>query len=85
MNPRSLLARLQFNRNNVAFRDLERLAVALGFRLARTAGSHRIYVHTTHAGAQLNLQPSGREAKPYQIKQLLQLVEEYHLTLDPSE
>ncbi|MFN0012759.1 MAG: type II toxin-antitoxin system HicA family toxin [Phycisphaerales bacterium] len=85
MRPRSLLARIQFNRHNVRFRDLVRLAEALGFVHARTAGSHRIYIHPVHTGAELNLQPHGLDAKPYQVKQLLDLVEEYNLLLDKAD
>jgi predicted RNA binding protein YcfA (HicA-like mRNA interferase family) len=29
----------------VSFRDLQRLLVALGFRLGRISGSHHIYLH----------------------------------------
>jgi hypothetical protein len=42
--------------------------------------SHRIHIlrRCTHGGARLNLQPVRGEAKPYQIRQLLGLVEKYH-------
>lgn len=81
MHPRKLLARIQFSTHNVAFRDLVRLAEALGFVHDRTTGSHQVYVHRDHAEAMINLQPDGKDAKPYQVKQLLKLVEEYNLSL----
>lgn len=85
MNPRKLLARISASQTNVWFGDLVRLAVALGFVHDRTRGSHQIYIHAKIPQAQLNLQPDGGQAKPYQVKQLLKLVEEYNLQLDEPE
>ena len=83
MNPEKLLARIQRSAANVRFSDLERLVRALGFVRDRTRGSHRIYIHARQREAQLNLQPDqSGQAKPYQVKQLLALVEEYNLSLD---
>ena len=64
------------------FADLQRLVVALGFRLVDIEGSYHLYEHARHRAARLNLQPVRGEAKPYQIKQLLKLVEEYDLGLN---
>ncbi len=73
---------LQFSQANVRLADLERLAVALGFVLDPTSGSHRIYIHPVHTEAQLNLQPDKNgQAKPYQVKQLLYLVDAYNLSI----
>lgn len=86
MRPRKLLQRLSTSTANVRFSDLQRLVLALGFIHDRTVGSHRVYLHPKHPGApQLNLQPDGHDAKPYQIKQLLKLVEEYNLQLDEQD
>ncbi len=82
MKPRKLLHRLSQSQTNVKFDDLIRLALALGFRLDRTAGSHHILVHPDIREL-LNLQDFGGEAKPYQVRQLLKLVEEYNLVLRP--
>ena len=57
-----------------------RLAEAFGFRLSRKSGSHRIYVHP-RVTELLNLQEVKGKAKPYQIRQFLQRVEQYHLAL----
>jgi hypothetical protein len=79
---RKLLARLASGAlQNVAFRDLDDLAAGFGFRLARQSGSHRIYTHPAVAEL-LNLQDVGGVAKPYQIRQLLRLVERYDLRLE---
>jgi hypothetical protein len=76
-----LLARLATGHvRNVDFRDFSALVIAFGFRLARTEGSHRIYQHDLIT-EQLNLQDVGGEAKPYQIRQFLRLVERYDLKM----
>lgn len=62
----------------MAFADFERLVEGCGFELVRVRGSHRIYRHPEII-EKLNLQPVGGEAKPYQIRQFLALVEKYHL------
>lgn len=84
MRPRKLLKRIVASPYNVRFRDLLALAEALGFRVARTEGSHHIL---THPGIPelLNLQEVKGKAKPYQIRQLLLLVERYNLHLGDDE
>jgi len=66
---------------NVAFADLRRLVEALGFRLLRTSGSHHIFGHPDLVEL-INLQEVAGEAKPYQVRQLLRLVERYNLRLE---
>lgn len=81
MKPGKLLERLATGKlRNVAFADLCRLAEALGFRLERVRGSHHVYTHQ-ELPVRLNLQDRHGEAKPYQIRQLLAVVEDYNLTL----
>lgn len=84
MRPRRLLKRILVAPHNVRFRDLLGLAEALGFRIARVEGSHHIL---THSGIPelLNLQDVKGEAKPYQIRQLLHLIERYNLHLEEDE
>jgi hypothetical protein len=81
MGPSKLLERLRGGAlSGVRFRDVVRLALALGFDLQRTSGSHHILAHPD-VPELLNLQEVGGEAKPYQVRQLLQLVERYSLRL----
>jgi predicted RNA binding protein YcfA (HicA-like mRNA interferase family) len=80
-NPRRALAAVLSGSGNINFRDLETLLVRLGFRLVRVSGSHHIYVHQ-RATRPLNLQPMGKEAKPYQVRQLRAIIEEFQLGLD---
>ncbi len=66
---------------NVAFRDMVKLVEGFGFRLVRVTGSHHIFAHPG-IPEQVNLQDVGGQAKPYQIRQFLRLVERYGLKLD---
>ena len=81
MRPRRPLQRLLAGHlQNVGFRDAIRLAEAFGFQVVRVRGSHNILAHE-RIDRQLNLQEVGGEAKPYQIRQLLELVQQYDLEL----
>lgn len=79
MHPRKLLRRLATGGHaNVRFADLCRLAEACGFELDRITGSHHIFVHPD-VPTVLNLQDAAGQAKPYQVRQFLRLVEGYDL------
>ncbi len=85
MNPRNLLDRLARGQaTNVRFTDAQRLAEALGFELDRVRGSHHIYRHPA-IGQRINLQAHGGQAKPYQLRQLLDLVERHALRLKDND
>ncbi len=85
MKPRKLLERLRHGScANVSFADFTALVEAFGFRLGRSTGSHRIYFHDK-ATRPLNLQPMHGDAKPYQIRQFLQMVTEFDLTMENRE
>jgi len=62
---------------NIPFGGICRLLLDLGFR-DRVKGSHHIFVKD---GVEeiINLQPLGAKAKPYQIKQVRNLVLKYRL------
>jgi virulence-associated protein VapD len=62
---------------NVSFRDLRTLLKRLGFE-ERVRGSHHIFWKT---GVEeiLNLQPKGNRAKPYQVKQVRNVILKYKL------
>jgi len=80
MRPRRLLKRILVAPHNVRFGDVVRLAEALGFRVERIEGSHHILIHP-NIPELLNLQEVKGEVKPYQVRQMLQLIERYNLTL----
>ncbi len=69
---------------NVRFRDLCGLLIRLGNVLDRRRGSHRIYRHPTRRDLPLiNLQESGGgKAKPYQVRQVVGIMETYGLKVD---
>jgi len=84
VNRRRLLRRLsQGALRNVQFAELRDLAEAFGFTLSRVRGSHHIFTHPSLPEL-INLQDVKGEAKPYQIRQLLRLVERYNLELEDS-
>ena len=62
---------------NFRFDDLCRLLDQFGFQ-SRVAGSHRIY-HRSDVEEIINLQPQGSLAKPYQVKQVRNLVIKYKI------
>jgi predicted RNA binding protein YcfA (HicA-like mRNA interferase family) len=66
---------------NIRFRDIRELVEGFGFRLTRVNGSHHIFEHPIVA-EMVNLQEVTGEAKPYQIRQFLRIVERYDLRLE---
>lgn len=66
---------------NVRFNDLRRLLLRLGFS-ERVRGDHFIYARSGVMEI-INLQPAGGgKAKPYQVKQVRQLVLQYQLRIE---
>jgi predicted RNA binding protein YcfA (HicA-like mRNA interferase family) len=80
MDKRKLLAKVLASSKNVSFHDMIILVEAFGFRLSRINGSHHIFVHP-QIPELVNLQEKNGKAKPYQVREFLQLVEEYDLKL----
>ena len=77
--PAKLYEQLLANRNTIiSFRDLQRLLDAFGFELKRTKGSHRSYKHPSVPGL-MTVQPLGKDAAPYQVDRLLELVRGFDL------
>lgn len=84
MNKRNLFKKLLAGSANIRFIEFVRVVEAFGFRLDRTSGSHRIYVHPKVREV-LSLQSVNAKAKPYQIRQFLDLVEAYNLSMEDEE
>jgi len=81
VNRRKLLLRLsKGDIRNVSFKDIRSLVEGFGFSLLRTSGSHHIYSRQDIPDL-VNLQEVKGQAKPYQIRQLLKLIERYNLEL----
>ena len=62
---------------DIEFEDLRKVLHNLGFT-ARIKGSHHIY-YKEGIEEILNLQPIGVKAKPYQVKQVRQIILKYKL------
>jgi hypothetical protein len=56
-------------------------AKSFGFQLSDITGDHYINVHP-EVPELVNLKNVGGKAKPYQIKQVLQIIERYNLQLE---
>jgi len=85
MKRRKLLKRFSEGQlKNVAFGDMINMVEGFGFQLVRVSGSHHIFSHPGIPEL-VNLQEVKGEAKPYQIRQLLRLVERYNLTLEDEK
>lgn len=84
MKKRKLLEKILAGSKNVRFNDMVTLVEAFGFRLSRISSSHHIFFHP-QVRELVNLQNVAGKAKPYQIRQFLQLVERYNLQLGDDE
>jgi hypothetical protein len=62
---------------NIEFSDLCAVLSALGFQ-QRVRGDHHIFTRTGVVEI-INIQPKGSRAKPYQVKQVRNLVARYRL------
>jgi predicted RNA binding protein YcfA (HicA-like mRNA interferase family) len=62
---------------NISFSDLRKLMLSLGFH-ERTKGSHHIFVKENVVEL-VNLQKDGSMAKPYQVRQVRQILVTYRL------
>lgn len=72
---------VQSPRQIIDFRDFERLLAAFGFVHYRTVGSHRQYLHP-QVPRSLPVQPSGKDAKRYQVRQFLDMIDEFELSIE---
>jgi predicted RNA binding protein YcfA (HicA-like mRNA interferase family) len=81
VKPSKLYAQLLTSRTSMRFRDFERILKAFGFSHEGTKGSHHKYDHPL-AARPLSIQPKGNMAKPYQIDQFLDIVEEFGLKIE---
>lgn len=81
MNKRKLLEKIMNNPKNISFSDFTLIIESFGFKLKRVSGSHHIFGNDNIAEI-INIQSVKNEAKPYQIKQFLSLVEKYNLKME---
>lgn len=62
---------------NIAFADIRSLLIHLGFD-ERIRGSHHIY-RKEGIEEKINMQRAGNKAKPYQVRQIREILLKYHL------
>ena len=84
MNKSKLLQKLLSSSKNIRFSEAVAGAEMFGFRLRRINGSHHIFAHP-EVSELVNLQDVNGKVKPYQLKQLLQLVERYDLKMEDGK
>jgi predicted RNA binding protein YcfA (HicA-like mRNA interferase family) len=81
MNRRKLLQKIISGSKNITFSEMANLVKGFGFVLSRTDGSHHIFVRADIPEL-VNLQNVHGQAKPYQMRQFLKLVEKYNLKME---
>lgn len=64
---------------NIKFKDLQKILDILGFE-CRIKGDHFIYSYENFP-ENINIQPNGNMAKPYQVKQIRNFILKYQLEL----
>lgn len=65
------------NDRNVSFGDLQKALMLLGFTV-RIKGNHFIYFRDG-VDEIINIQPDGSKAKPYQVKQVRNIILKYRM------
>ena len=82
MKKRKILEKVLSGSKNVRFDEFVALLEGFGLVLKRIRGSHRVFTHP-QIPRPFPIQPKGNgQAKPYQIRQFLALIEQYNLKLD---
>jgi predicted RNA binding protein YcfA (HicA-like mRNA interferase family) len=82
VNRRKLLEKLlQGHVQNISFKDFHNLVLGFGFSLDRIAGSHHLFTREDIPDI-VNLQEQRGEAKPYQVREFVRLIERYNLRLE---
>ena len=81
MKRRKILQKILGGSKNIRFTEMVILVESFGFKLNRTDGSHHIFSRPGIPEL-VNLQDVKGQAKPYQIRQFLKLVEKHDLKLE---
>ncbi len=76
---RKLLAKARRG-SELTFAELLQLAEYLGYDLNRISGNHHVMTHPS--ADKMILQPRQGKAKDYQVKQLLDAIDQFNLTVD---
>ena len=84
MNKHKLLKKVLSGSKNIRFGEMVTLVEAFGFQRMRMRGSHHIF-ERPEVPEIVNLQDRKGKAIPYQIKQFLELIEQYNIQLGEDE
>jgi len=84
MNRKKILQTILAGSKNIRFSDMVNLVEGFGFTLSRTDGSHHIFTRQDIPEL-VNLQNLKGQAKPYQMRQFLKLIEKHNLKLEENE
>ncbi len=68
----------------LTFAEFERLLAAFGYKRVSQRGSHVAWRHPVTADKRI-IQPRGKDAKPYQVDQFLDIVEKHSLRLEDDD
>lgn len=87
------LKQARTSQHNFSFADLCQLAECYGYKFARQEGSHQVFklpdnIKIPHNMKSMHFQEKNGQAKPYQIKQLLNsigLIEEFNAPEQENE
>jgi len=81
MKKTKLFHKILYGSKNIRFDEAVQFAEMFGFHLDRVSGSHHIYKHQDIPEL-INLQNVNGKAKPYQIRQLLKIIERHNLHME---
>ena len=81
MKRRKILQKILGGSKNIRFADMVSLIEGFGFTQSRTDGSHHIFSRSDIPEV-VNLQDVKGQAKPYQMRQFLKLIEKHNLKLE---
>ncbi len=79
----TLQTKISYSNANTAYEELIKLLIRFGFN-ERIKGSHHIFYKEGIAEI-LNLQSKSGKAKPYQVKQIREIIVKYNLSLKNHE
>ena len=76
---RGLIENAKNNPKGLRFSDLQKLCLCCGMLHDRTKGSHYVYKHANPSFTITIQELSDGKAKPYQVKQVIDLIELHNL------
>ena len=85
VKPSKILKKVLSGSKNIRFDELVALMIGFGFVLDRIKGSHHIFLHV-RLPQRVSIQPTTNgQAKPYQVRQILKLIEQFELQVVKDE